>query len=157
VGLIPAIHEPSGKSYRNHHRDQGIAIAQKYSAKLSKKAADKKLTEVAESEVNVQAMTDWFDLDECWRHWGCSLRPLSEASHAMNPALIRAADHLKRAIGLKGNKMNILISVLITFLVVVLVLYFVSLLPIDGKARQIATVVVIIIGIVSLLKYLTVI
>jgi hypothetical protein len=58
VGLIPAIHEPSGKSYRNHHRDQGIAIAQKYSAKLSKKAADKKLTEVAESEVNVQAMTD---------------------------------------------------------------------------------------------------
>jgi hypothetical protein len=68
-----------------------------------------------------------------------------------------AADHLKRAIGLKGNKMNILIGVLITFLVVVLVLYLVSLLPIDGKARQIANVIVIIIGIVSLLKYLTVI
>jgi hypothetical protein len=53
--------------------------------------------------------------------------------------------------------MNILIGVLITFLVVVLVLYLVSLLPIDGKARQIANVIVIIIGIVSLLKYLTVI
>ena len=53
--------------------------------------------------------------------------------------------------------MNILISVLITFLVVVLVLYLVSLLPIDGKARQIVNVIVIIIGIVSLVKYLTVI
>ena len=48
--------------------------------------------------------------------------------------------------------MSLLISILITFLVVILVLYLVNLLPIDGRAKQIARVVVIIIGIVSLLK-----
>ncbi|MGV7211898.1 Thivi_2564 family membrane protein [Bradyrhizobium sp. UFLA05-112] len=49
-----------------------------------------------------------------------------------------------------------LIGVLVTFLVVVLVLYLINMLPIDGRAKQIARVIVIIIGIVSLLKYLTV-
>jgi hypothetical protein len=49
-----------------------------------------------------------------------------------------------------------LIGVLITFLVVILVLYLIGMLPIDGRAKQIARVVVIIIGIVSLLKYLAV-
>ena len=49
-----------------------------------------------------------------------------------------------------------LISVLVTFLVVILVLYLINLLPIDGRAKQIARVVVIIIGIVSLLKYIAV-
>lgn len=49
-----------------------------------------------------------------------------------------------------------LIGVLITFLVVVLVLYLINLLPLDGRAKQIARVVVIIIGIISLLKYLAV-
>lgn len=49
-----------------------------------------------------------------------------------------------------------LIGVLITFLVVILVLYLINLLPIDGRAKQIARVVVIIIGIISLLKYLAV-
>ena len=49
-----------------------------------------------------------------------------------------------------------LISVLITFVVIILVLYLVNMLPIDGRARQIVRVVVIIIGIVSLLKYLAV-
>ncbi|MGB3867390.1 MAG: Thivi_2564 family membrane protein [Xanthobacteraceae bacterium] len=49
-----------------------------------------------------------------------------------------------------------LVGILITFLVVVLVLYLINLLPIDGRAKQIARVVVIIIGIVSLLKYLAV-
>ncbi|TPV98674.1 MAG: hypothetical protein USCAAHI_01889 [Beijerinckiaceae bacterium] len=52
--------------------------------------------------------------------------------------------------------MNTLIGALITFVVVILVLYLVNLLPIDGRAKQIVTVIVIIIGIVSLLKYLTV-
>jgi hypothetical protein len=47
-----------------------------------------------------------------------------------------------------------LIGVLITFLVVILVLYLINLLPLDGRAKQIARVVVIIIGIISLLKYL---
>jgi len=52
--------------------------------------------------------------------------------------------------------MDILISVLITFLVVVLVLYLINMLPIDGRARQIVRVIVIIIGVLSLLKYLEV-
>lgn len=51
---------------------------------------------------------------------------------------------------------SILIGILITFLVIVLVLYLVQRLPIDGRTRQIAQVVVIIIGIISLLKYLAV-
>ena len=52
--------------------------------------------------------------------------------------------------------MNVLISVLITFVVVILVLYLVNMLPIDGRAKQIVRVIVIIIGILSLLKYLAV-
>ncbi|HTP91811.1 MAG TPA: Thivi_2564 family membrane protein [Xanthobacteraceae bacterium] len=53
--------------------------------------------------------------------------------------------------------MSILISVLITFLVVFLVLYLVNMLPIDARAKQIVRVVVIIIGILSLLRYLAVV
>ena len=49
-----------------------------------------------------------------------------------------------------------LMGALITFLVVILILYLINLLPLDGRAKQIARVVVIIIGIVSLLKYLAV-
>jgi hypothetical protein len=52
--------------------------------------------------------------------------------------------------------MNMLISVLITFLVIILVLYLVNMLPIDGRAKQIVRVIVIIIGAISLLKYLAV-
>jgi hypothetical protein len=52
--------------------------------------------------------------------------------------------------------MNTLIGALITFVVVILVLYLINLLPIDGRAKQIVSVIVIIIGIISLLKYLTV-
>jgi hypothetical protein len=49
-----------------------------------------------------------------------------------------------------------LISVLITFLVVILVLYLINMLPIDGRAKQIARIIVIILGVISLLKYITV-
>jgi hypothetical protein len=49
-----------------------------------------------------------------------------------------------------------LVGVLVTFLVVILILYLINMLPMDGRAKQIARVVVIIIGIVSLLKYLAV-
>jgi hypothetical protein len=52
--------------------------------------------------------------------------------------------------------MSLLISILITFVVIILVLYLVNMLPIDGRARQIVRVIVIIIGILSLLKYLSV-
>jgi hypothetical protein len=52
--------------------------------------------------------------------------------------------------------MSLLISALITFLVVILVLYLVNMLPIDGRAKQIVRVIVIIIGVLSLLRYLAV-
>ena len=52
--------------------------------------------------------------------------------------------------------MNTIIGILITFLVIVLVLYLINMLPIEGRAKQIARVVVIILGIISLLKYLAV-
>ena len=50
--------------------------------------------------------------------------------------------------------MDVLIGALITFVVVILILYLVNMLPIDGRAKQIVRVVVIIIGILSLLGYL---
>ncbi len=49
-----------------------------------------------------------------------------------------------------------LVSILITFLVIILVLYLINMLPIDGRAKQIARIIVIIIGVVSLLKYVNV-
>ena len=49
-----------------------------------------------------------------------------------------------------------IVSALVTFLVIVLVLYLINMLPLDGRAKQIARVFVIIIGIISLLKYLAV-
>ncbi|MDO8397531.1 MAG: Thivi_2564 family membrane protein [Bradyrhizobium sp.] len=49
-----------------------------------------------------------------------------------------------------------LISALVTFLVVILILYLINLLPLDGRAKQIARVVVIVIGVISLLKMLAV-
>jgi hypothetical protein len=52
--------------------------------------------------------------------------------------------------------MNVLISVLITFVVVILVLYLVNMLPLDGRAKQIVRVIVIIIGVISLLRVLAV-
>jgi hypothetical protein len=51
--------------------------------------------------------------------------------------------------------MSTIISILITFLVVILVLYLVNLLPIDGRAKQIVRVIVIILGILSLLRAIT--
>jgi hypothetical protein len=50
--------------------------------------------------------------------------------------------------------MDILIRALITFVVVFLVLYLVNMLPIDGRAKQIVRIIVIIIGVLSLLGYL---
>jgi hypothetical protein len=50
--------------------------------------------------------------------------------------------------------MSLLISVLITFLVIILILYLINLLPIDGRAKQIVRVIVIVIGILYLLRAL---
>ncbi len=52
--------------------------------------------------------------------------------------------------------MNILISLLITVLVIFLILYLINMLPLDGRAKQIARVIVVVIGIISLLKYIAV-
>ncbi len=52
--------------------------------------------------------------------------------------------------------MGLLVSLLVTVLVIVLILYLINLLPIDGRAKQIARIIVIIIGILSLLRYLAV-
>jgi hypothetical protein len=49
---------------------------------------------------------------------------------------------------------SVLINILITFLVIILVLYLVNLLPVDGRAKQIVRVIVIIIGILYLLRSL---
>ena len=49
-----------------------------------------------------------------------------------------------------------LISALVTFLVVILILYLVNLLPIDGRAKQIVRIILIIRGVLSLLKYIAV-
>ena len=50
--------------------------------------------------------------------------------------------------------MYIIIRALITFVIVLLVLYLVNMLPMDGRTKQIARVIVIIIGVLSLLGYL---
>jgi len=55
-----------------------------------------------------------------------------------------------------GYGMSLLISILITFLVIILILYLVQRLPLDGRAKQIIQVIVIVIGILSLLRYLSV-
>ena len=41
-------------------------------------------------------------------------------------------------------------------LIIILVLYLVNMLPVDGRMRQIIRVIVIIIGVISMLKYLAV-
>ena len=51
---------------------------------------------------------------------------------------------------------SVLIGILITFLVVVLILWLVQRLPVEARIRQILQIVVIVIGIISLLKYLAI-
>jgi hypothetical protein len=57
---------------------------------------------------------------------------------------------------LAHRTLSMIISILITFLVIILILYLVNMLPIDGRAKQIVRVVVIVLGIISMLKYLAV-
>jgi hypothetical protein len=45
-----------------------------------------------------------------------------------------------------------LIHALVTFIVVILILYLINMLPLDGRAKQIARVVVIVLGVISLLE-----
>ena len=50
--------------------------------------------------------------------------------------------------------MPMLISVLITFLVIILILYLVNRLPLHAQGKRIVRVVVIVIGVLSLLRYI---
>jgi hypothetical protein len=52
------------------------------------------------------------------------------------------------------SALSILIGILITFVIVILVLYLVNLLPVEGRLKQILRVVVIILGMLSLVRYL---
>ena len=52
--------------------------------------------------------------------------------------------------------MTTLVSVLITFLVIILVLYLINMLPLDGRAKRIVQIIVIVIGVLSLLKYIAI-
>ena len=52
--------------------------------------------------------------------------------------------------------MSILISLLITVLGIGLVLYLVRMLPLDGQIKNVVQIIVIVIGIISLLRYLAV-
>jgi hypothetical protein len=49
---------------------------------------------------------------------------------------------------------SMLISALVTFLVVILILYLVGMLPVEGRIKQIIRIIVIIIGVISLLRIL---
>ncbi|WP_342394645.1 Thivi_2564 family membrane protein [Sinorhizobium numidicum] len=49
--------------------------------------------------------------------------------------------------------MSIIISSLITGLVIALLLYLVQKLPIDSTMKQMAQIVVVVVGVISLLSY----
>jgi hypothetical protein len=50
--------------------------------------------------------------------------------------------------------MSMLIGALITFVVVILILYLINMLPVDGRVKRILQIVVIVVGVLSLLRYL---
>ena len=52
--------------------------------------------------------------------------------------------------------MGLLISLFITVLVIGLVLYLVRMLPLDTQIKNVVQIIVIVIGIISLLRYLAV-
>ena len=66
---------------------------------------------------------------------------------------VAADDTTQRGPNMTGS---VLISILVTFLVIILILYLINLLPIDGRAKQIVRIIVIVIGVLSLLKYIAV-
>ncbi|TDR93562.1 Thivi_2564 family membrane protein [Enterovirga rhinocerotis] len=52
---------------------------------------------------------------------------------------------------------SILISALVTVLIVVLILYLIDRLPVEGRLKQIARLIVVILGILSLIRLLGVV
>jgi hypothetical protein len=74
----------------------------------------------------------------------------------MEPARLSRVGALRLSLLACIRGIQMLIGVLVTFLVVILILYLINLLPLDGRAKQIVRVIVIILGVLSLLKYIAV-
>jgi hypothetical protein len=51
------------------------------------------------------------------------------------------------------SALSIVIGILITFVVIILVLYLIALLPVEARLKQVLRVIVIILGILSLVRY----
>ena len=51
------------------------------------------------------------------------------------------------------SALSILIGIVITFLVIILVLYLIALLPVEARLKHILRVIVIILGVLSLVRY----
>ena len=92
-------------------------------------------------------MHDVKDLQKRYRdHWTMSL---------VRNYLEDDADGLAAGIAF-GALFSLMPILIVTFLVIILVLYLVQRLPIDGRAKQIVQIIVVVIGILSLLKYIAV-
>ena len=87
------------------------------------------------------------------RDWGGKCVDIQLGHRHLVPALNRCTDSRTAC---PSDASRTAEGCLITFLVIILVLYLVQRLPLDGRTRQIVQIIVIIIGIISLLKYLAV-
>ncbi len=91
-------------------------------------------------------------------HNGTNSPPATFCQRMGVPA--NASPHRLRGAGFrpipKVQVMSILISLLITVLVIGLVLYLVRMLPLDSQIKNVVQIIVIVIGIISLLRYLAV-
>ena len=85
----------------------------------------------------------------------CNFRVFRSFLPPVSPYL-RPTAQFSAGFGVGALATSVLISILITFLVIVLVLYLIGRLPLDGRAKRITQIVVIIIGIIALLKYIAV-
>jgi Na+/melibiose symporter-like transporter len=84
-------------------------------------------------------------LFHCWNQWG---RDALKSGTGPRYRVLASRN------GFGGIEM--LVGALVTFLVVILILYLINMLPLDGRAKQICRVVVIVLGVISLLKYIAV-
>lgn len=95
------------------------------------------------------------------RHPAPMGRALAFCVASTPPSLYRTQPYLhlncRKAVPSKGTwSMSVIISILITVLVIALVLYLVQKLPIDSTMKQMAQIVVVVIGTISLLSSLDV-
>jgi hypothetical protein len=77
-------------------------------------------------------------------------KPERPAFQAVFGIAVLVLQSLLRSLG----ENHMLMGALITFLVVILILYLINMLPLDSRAKQICRIVVIILGVISLAKYI---